>query len=202
MLPLLIARYQIVFQNEAFQFPWQMTESLDQVVARRITACGDEFEIRGDAVVHISAVIEQNVILKGHIIIGPNCFISANAYIRGPVFLDEEVKIGAGCEIKHSVIFSQTAVAHFNYIGNSIIGSRVNFEAGSVAANHFNERADKKIRVQYNNQLLDTGVTKFGSLVGDDCKIGANAVLSPGSILPKGTVVPRLGLWENSKVKT
>ena len=109
------------------------------------------------------------------------------------------MKIGAGCEIKQSIIFSETAIAHFNYVGNSIIGSNVNFEAGSVAANHYNERKDKTISVLYNGNVIQTNVEKFGSLVGDDSKIGANAVLSPGTILSKNSIVGRLELVEQAK---
>jgi UDP-N-acetylglucosamine diphosphorylase / glucose-1-phosphate thymidylyltransferase / UDP-N-acetylgalactosamine diphosphorylase / glucosamine-1-phosphate N-acetyltransferase / galactosamine-1-phosphate N-acetyltransferase len=65
-----------------------------------------------------------------------------------------------------------------------------------LAANHYNERADKKITVLYNSALINTGVIKFGALVGDNCKIGANAVLSPGTLLTKNTIVKRLELVE------
>ena len=115
------------------------------------------------------------------------------------MFLDKSVKIGPGSEIKSSIICSGTAIAHLNYVGNSIIGKNVNFEAGSIAANHYNERTDKKIQIAYKNQIIDTGVTKFGALVGDNSKIGANAVLSPGTILPKNSVVSRLELIDQLK---
>ena len=81
-----------------------------------------------------------------------------------------------------------------NYIGNSLIGHHVNFEAGSVCANHFNERNDKTIFVMHRGERINTGVTKFGALVGDHVKIGANAVLSPGTILEKNRIVGRLEL--------
>ena len=87
-----------------------------------------------------------------------------------------------------------TATAHFNYVGNSLIGCKVNFEAGSICANHFNERKDKNIFVLYKGELLDTKSEKFGSLVGDHCKVGANAVLSPGTLLEKESIVKRLEL--------
>jgi len=122
--------------------------------------------------------------------------IGANAYLRGPIILDQKVHIGAGSEIKQSIILMGTAVAHFNYVGNSIIGSDVNFEAGSVAANHYNERENKIISVKVGAAIIDTGVKKFGSLVGDGSRIGANAVLSPGTILAKASIVKRLELVE------
>src|SRR5690606_7722925 len=98
--------------------------------------------------------------------------------------------------IKSSLIFSHSAIAHFNFIGDSIIGHGVNFEAGAVIANHYNERKDKMIRIKHNEAIIETGVVKFGALAGDDSRIGANAVLSPGTILLPGSVVKRLELVE------
>ncbi len=77
----------------------------------------------------------------------------------------------------------------------------MNFEAGSIAANHYNERENKRIRIKYNNTIIDTGVEKFGALVGDNSRIGANGVLSPGTILEKKSIVKRLELIEQVKEK-
>jgi bifunctional N-acetylglucosamine-1-phosphate-uridyltransferase/glucosamine-1-phosphate-acetyltransferase GlmU-like protein len=104
-----------------------------------------------------------------------------------------------GVEIKSSIISNNSAVAHFNFIGDSIIGENVNFEAGSITANHFNERENKEIFVKIDDNIINTQVVKFGSLIGDYSKIGANAVLSPGTILKKNSVVKRLELIEQIK---
>jgi len=189
-----IARYSIILPDYMNKMPWQITDDLSEIILEMIGTCGSDYSVNEGIAVHKSAVIEQNAVLKPPVFIGEHATVGANAYIRGPVLLDRGVHIGAGCEIKQSVIFADTAVAHFNYIGNSIIGSNVNFEAGAVAANHFNERADKIIPVIIDDNIINTGVKKFGSLVGDGCRIGANAVLSPGTILKKGFVVKRLEL--------
>jgi NDP-sugar pyrophosphorylase family protein len=148
--------------------------------------------------IHPTAIIEEGVIMKGPIFIGPNCFVGAHAYLRGGVYLMGNNSIGPGCEIKSSIIFPKSNLAHFNFVGDSILGTNVNLEAGAIIANHYNERTDKEISVLINGKLVKTGVTKFGAVVGDNCKIGANAVLSPGTLLPPGTVVPRLGLIQQS----
>jgi NDP-sugar pyrophosphorylase family protein len=189
-----ISRFADLFKMHAGRMPWEITNDLSEIIIQMIAEAGEDYHADSGVLVHTTAVIEQNVILKPPVIIGKNCFIGANAYIRGPVFLDESVKIGAGCEIKQSVIFSGTAIAHFNYIGNSIIGRDVNFEAGSVAANHYNEREDKNISVVFHSKIINTHSGKFGSLVGDRSKIGANAVLSPGTLLHPGSIVKRLEL--------
>ncbi len=176
--------------------PWNITNDLKTIIEKMILNLGDDFIIQDNIAIHKSAIIENNVTIKKPAIIGKNCYIGANAYFREGVYLDQSVKIGPGCEIKSSIICSNTAIAHFNYIGNSIIGRNINFEAGSIAANHYNERTNKKISVLYDSQIIETNSDKFGSLVGDNSRIGANAVLSPGTILVKNSIVKRLELIE------
>jgi NDP-sugar pyrophosphorylase family protein len=176
--------------------PWEVTDNLDSILLEKLKTLDGNYKIENNIAIHNTATIEQGVIFKGTIIVCENCFISANAYLRGPLFLSSFVKIGPGTELKQSIIFDNSAIAHFNYIGNSIIGRNVNFESGSICANHFNERQDKRILIRHNNEMLDCKTEKFGSLVGDNSKIGANAVLSPGTILKKNSIVKRLQLIE------
>ena len=112
--------------------------------------------------------------VKGPAIIGAECFIANGAYLRGGVWLDERCIIGPGSELKSSFVFSGSKLAHLNFVGDTILGSDVNLEAGSVIANHRNERIDKQIRVRIGAMLHSTGVEKFGALVGDRVRIGAN----------------------------
>jgi NDP-sugar pyrophosphorylase family protein len=179
--------------------PWQITANLEEILREYLPCLGKDYRISNDQAIHHSARIEPGVIMKGTVIIGAECFLAAGVYLRGGVFLDNKVSLGPGCEIKSSVIALGTTIAHFNFIGNSLIGNLVNFEAGSLIANHYNEREDKRIFVNLNNEILDTGQEKFGALVGDNSKIGANAVLSPGTILAPGSIVKRLELIEQLK---
>lgn len=179
--------------------PWHITAQLTGLLHNLVLQLDSSYIIENDIAVHVTAVVEQGCVLKGPVIIGPGCRVGAHAYLRGGVWLAESARVGPACEIKASIIGPHSAVAHFNFIGDSIIGSRVNFEAGAVTANHQNERADKRIWVQYGPEPIDTGVDKFGALVGDDARIGANAVLSPGTLLLPGTVVKRLELIEQVK---
>lgn len=179
--------------------PWDITSRLNSIIEEFIPKLDSNYVITGSVAIHKSAIIEKGVTLKNAVIIGEDCYVGANAYFREGVYLDKSVKIGPGCEIKSSIISSDTAIAHFNYIGNSIIGRHVNFEAGSIAANHYNERTIKDISVLYRSEIINTNVSKFGSLVADHCKIGANAVLSPGTILEKGTIIKRLELIDQVK---
>ena len=184
------------FPKQINLLPWEITNKLSEIIAGLIAGLDENYNIDNGIAIHKTATIETGAIIKAPAIVGASCFVACNAYLRGGVYLADNVKVGTGVEIKSSIIFSHSAIAHFNFIGDSIIGSYVNFEAGAVVANHFNERINKLISVFYDGQTINTGFTKFGALVGDHCKIGANAVLSPGTILLPGTVVKRLGLIE------
>ncbi len=176
--------------------PWLIPTHLADGLPKIIPHIGKDYVVHNNVAIHKTANIEQGAILKGPGVIGPHCFIGANAYLRAGVYLANSVVIGPGCEVKTSIILSYTHLAHFNFIGDSIIGNHVNFEAGAIICNHWNEKEDKQIRLLYSEKMIETGIQKFGALVGDGSKIGANAVLSPGTILEKNAVVKRLELIE------
>jgi NDP-sugar pyrophosphorylase family protein len=176
--------------------PWHLTQQVQQLIESRIKTLNDDYDIKGNQAIHKTAVVEDHVVLKGPVIISANCFVGAHAYLRGGVFLGNKVSIGPGCEIKSSFIMPESAIAHFNFVGDSVIGSQVNMEAGSIIANHHNDRENKTIEVVINGNKIKTDSEKFGALVGDHTKIGANAVLSPGTILPQKSIVKRLELVE------
>ena len=186
--------HEFPIASYAERAPWDLTKILPNILIDSISQLGDDFSINNGIALHKSVVIESGVILKAPVLVLANSFIGAHAYLRGGVFISESVVIGPGSEIKSSVIGAHSCMAHFNFIGDSIIGSHLNFEARAIIANHHNDRADKRIYSYYDSNVIDTGVEKFGSLVGDHSKIGANAVLSPGTILHKRSVVGRLQL--------
>lgn len=178
----------------ADRLPWNLVNTLPPILGTILTQLGSDYVINNGVAIHASATIEPGAVLKAPMIISANCFVGAHAYLRGGIFLAESVSIGPGCEIKSSVISAHSSLAHFNFIGDSLIGIHVNFEAGAITANYHNDREDKRIQVLHNGNVIDTGATKFGSLIGDHTKIGANAVLSPGTLLPMNSIVKRLQL--------
>jgi len=195
---LFIHRFAEVF-SASQSTPWHLPSQAEQLINEKSKALTAAYKQSGNVFIHESSIVEPQVTMKGPIIIGPGCFIGAHAYLRGGVYLEENVVIGPGCEVKSSFLFKGSALAHFNFAGDSIIGEGVNMEAGSILANHYNERDDKTIRALIDKAIIILPVTKFGSLVGDHSKIGANAVLSPGTVLPSRSVVKRLELIEQVK---
>jgi len=194
-----IKHFSSVFSDLGDLQPWEITKNLSDIIRKQIEGLDDNYFVKDGVAIHKTAKIEERAILKAPIIICENCFVGANAYLRNGVYLGKRSSIGPSCEVKTSIIFDNTAIAHLNFIGDSMIGSNINFEAGSITANYFNERKDKTINVLINSNIIKTNALKFGSLVGDNCKIGANAVLSPGTILTPDTIVKRLELIEQLK---
>jgi NDP-sugar pyrophosphorylase family protein len=191
-----IQRYSGIFSTDTA--PWEMTRKIQALLAEMVSTLDASYSVNDSVAIHKTAVVEEHVILKGPIVVGPGSFIGSHAYLRSGVFMDEKVSIGPGCEVKSSFLFSGTTLAHFNFVGDSLVGSNVNMEAGSIVANHFNEREDKSIRVLIDGKMYSTGSVKFGALIGDGTKIGANAVLSPGTILLPKSVVKRLELVQQA----
>jgi NDP-sugar pyrophosphorylase family protein len=197
-ISLFIQQFAQIFPELQEELPWEITGAAQLIVTKKIKTLGPDFKISDNIAIHKDARIEEHVIIKGPAIISAGCFIASHAYLRNGVFLANHVSIGPGCEIKSSFIFPNAALAHFNFVGDSLIGAFVNIEAGAIIANHYNERKDKIITLNVNGQAVSTDVNKFGAVAGDQSKIGANAVLSPGTILQPNSVVKRLELIDQS----
>jgi NDP-sugar pyrophosphorylase family protein len=172
--------------------PWKLTTRAAAVIGDLMATLPTSHFVRiGDVVVHRTATIEPGAIVKGPAVVGPRSFVAATAYLRGGCWLEAGCTVGPGVELKSSFVFADTTIAHLGFVGDSVIGARVNLEAGAVICNRRNERGGGAIVVRLGADLHPTGVEKFGALVGDDCRIGAHAVLAPGTLLAPGSVVPR-----------
>lgn len=164
--------------------PWALTQQSADIVRRLLRELSlEEYVVRDEIALHRTSIVEAGAILKAPLILGPHCLVASGAYLRGGNWIDAKSTFGPGAELKSSFVFAGTKLAHFNFVGDSILGEGVNLEAGSVICNYRNEWVDKEIRVRLDEAVLRTGHDKFGALVGDGCRIGANAVLAPGTIL-------------------
>lgn len=129
------------------------------------------------------SVIEPGAYIKGPCLIGENCTVRHGAYIRGDCITGNKVVIGHDTEVKNALFLNGAHAAHFAYVGDSILGNRVNLGAGTKLAN-----------LRLNNQSIkiegtDTGIRKFGAILGDDAQTGCNSVLNPGTMVGKGSVI-------------
>jgi NDP-sugar pyrophosphorylase family protein len=180
------------------QAPWHLVGNIEALLRQQIASLDSSYQRIDELAVHHSARMEAGAVVKGPAIIGPNCVIAAGAYLRGGVYLEQDCIIGPSSELKTSIMFAGSKLAHMNFVGDSIIGADVNIEAGAVIANHRNEREDRNIQIVYRGQVIDTGVSKFGALAGDGSRIGANAVVAPGALLEPASIVGRLQLIDQS----
>lgn len=172
--------------------PWDVILNIEAILKDYIAHLSDDdYLICDHQAIHRSAIIEEFAQLKGPLVIEKNVFIGNGSLIRGGAFIGEDCIVGHCGELKSSIMFNKSKIAHLNFVGDSILGVGANVEAGAMIANYRNEREEKQIFVRYNNKLIGTGVEKFGSILGDGTKVGANAVLAPGCLIEKNTIIQR-----------
>jgi NDP-sugar pyrophosphorylase family protein len=144
----------------------------------------DAVVVEGTGVVlGAGVVLEPGVLIKSPAIIGAGTEVRQGAYLRG------DVLIGHDTEVKNSVFMNHSEAGHFAYVGDSILGSYVNLGAGTKLANLQLRRADDKlherfppIRLRFGGETVDTGLSKFGAILGDHCETGCNSVTAPGTL--------------------
>ena len=163
--------------------PWDLLAIQEQVMAG-ITENRIEGEVSPAATLAGSLILGKGsrilpgVYLEGTVIIGTNCKIGPNCYIRGATSIGNDCHIGQAVEIKNSIVMDRTSIGHLSYCGDSIIGSQVNFGAGTITANFRHD--GKTHRSMVNGRLLDTGRRKFGAVLGDHVHTGIHTSIYPG----------------------
>lgn len=142
----------------------------------------------GDISIGSGTVVEAGAYIRGPAIIGQNCQIRTGAYLRGDVLVGDGCVVGNSTELKNSILLNGAAAPHYNYCGDSVLGNRANLGAGTKLSN-FKIAADKSIKLRVGDETVDTGLTKFGAILGDGAQTGCNSVLNPGTILGKNVLV-------------
>jgi len=149
--------------------------------------------IGDDVMIGPGTVVEHGAVIKGPTIIGSNCEVRAGAYIRGGVIVGDDCVLGNSCEFKNCVLFNGCQVPHFNYVGDSILGHKAHLGAGVVLSNLKSVKSN--ITMMERGGKIDTGLRKFGAIVGDGADIGCNCVLNPGSVIGRGAVLYPGIIW-------
>ncbi|MEG0036762.1 MAG: hypothetical protein RSB82_00585 [Victivallaceae bacterium] len=174
---------------------WDVLDGLDEFfskyVFRGIRGVVEEGVIlKNSELIEIreGAIIESGACLIGPIVIGTGTVIRTGAYVRSKVVIGNDCVIGHGTEIKSSVLFNRVKACHFAYIGDSIIGNRVNLGAGVKLANMKLDKQEIFVTTSSGDRMA-TGRRKMGGVLGDDVSIGCNAVLNPGTFIIKGCSV-------------
>ncbi len=143
--------------------------------------------IEGEVFVGEGTVIEAGVLISGPAWIGRNCRIGHGALLRSNVIIGDDCVVGHAVELKNSVLFNRCEVPHFNYVGDSVLGHRVHLGAGAILSNYRLIRGNVNVRLE--DRRIDSGLSKFGALIGDRTEIGCNAVLNPGTLIGRDCVL-------------
>jgi len=172
--------------------PWELLGSpLDELLAelpdQRIDGLIEPgVHISGNGIViEKGARICSGAVLQGPVRIGEDCQIRSGAILRGGVWLENGCVVGANTEVKHAIFLAGAAAPHLNYVGDSILGARVNLGAGTILSNFRHDGAD--ITIGTGDDSIPTGRRKLGAILGDGVLTGCNCVLHPGCLVGAGT---------------
>jgi len=143
----------------------------------------------GKIILKKGSILRSGTYIIGPVYIGKNCIIGPNCFIRGNTMIGNNCRIGQAVEIKNSIIYENTNVAHLSYVGDSIIGQNCNLGAGTIVANLRHDNASVKTMI--NGKLIDTKRRKFGTVFGEGVKTGIGTLIYPGrKIWPHKTTLP------------
>lgn len=176
-----------LFANE--DKPWDILPKISQFILELGKLLDlDKFDrLANDIWVAKSAKISQTACLNGPLIVDEDAGIRHCAYIRGSVIIGKGAVVGNSTEVKNSILFDGVQVPHYNYVGDSILGYKAHMGAGSITSN---VKSDKSlIKISYNGEKFDTGLKKFGAILGDYVEIGCNTILNPGTIIGKNSTI-------------
>lgn len=174
---------------EKTEYPWEALGGIkDFILALGPTLDGSVYEeVTENVWIAKSAVIFDSAYIAAPCIIGENTEVRHSAFIRGSVLIGNGCVVGNSTEIKNSIIFDSVQIPHYNYVGDSILGYRSHLGAGAVTSN---VKSDKTlVTVATGKGRIETGLKKFGAMVGDHSEIGCNSVLCPGTVLGRNTTV-------------
>ncbi len=151
--------------------------------------------VGGRVYVAADAIIEPGATVLGPAWIGSETVVRSGAYIRANVIIGNRCVLGNSSEFKNCLLFDNCEVPHFNYVGDTILGYKAHLGAGVICSNVRLDRRTVQVR-DGDGGLIDTGLQKFGALVGDRTEVGCNTVLSPGSILGRDCILYPVSHWQ------
>lgn len=164
-------------------YPWEVLPKISNFILELgATLSEDEYEKRGENVwVAKSAKVAPTAFINGPAIIGKDAEVRHCAFIRGNAIVGEGAVVGNSTELKNVILFNKVQVPHYNYVGDSILGYKSHMGAGSITSN---VKSDKKlVVVKAGDEKIETGMKKFGAMLGDEVEVGCGSVLNPGTVV-------------------
>ena len=188
-------------------YPWEVLSKIKEfIIELGNTLPEDEYEKKGENIwIAKSANVFPTAYINGPCIIGKDAEVRHCAFIRGKAIVGEGAVVGNSTELKNVILFNKVQVPHYNYVGDSILGYKSHMGAGSITSN---VKSDKKLVIVKNDkEQIETGLKKFGAMLGDEVEVGCGSVLNPGTVVGKHTniyplssirgVVPEHSIYKN-----
>ena len=191
---------------EQFEYPWQALKGIKNLILELGEKLGEDYrEISSGVWVHKTATVAPTAFVGGPCIIGANTEVRHCAYIRESALVGENCVVGNSVELKNVILFDNVQVPHFNYAGDSILGYKSHMGAGAVTSNVKSDQT--LVTVKNGEERIETGLKKFGAMLGDHVEVGCNSVLNPGTVVGKNSniyptscvrgTVPEGCIWKN-----
>ena len=168
---------------EGAVYPWEVLPKISDFIKKLgATLSEEEYEKCGEDIwIAKSATVAPTAYIHGPAIIGKEAEVRHCAFIRGNAIVGEGAVVGNSTELKNVVLFNKVQVPHYNYVGDSILGYKAHMGAGSITSN---VKSDKKlVVVKAGDERIETGLKKFGAMLGDEVEIGCGSVLNPGTVI-------------------
>ena len=190
-----------------YEYPWQALKGIKDLILSLGPTLGDDYtEVSPTVWVHKTATVFPSAYLGAPCIIGANTEVRHCAFIRGSALVGEGCVVGNSVELKNVILFDGVQVPHYNYVGDSILGHMSHMGAGSVTSN---VKSDKTlVTVKNGGEKIETGLKKFGAMVGDFVEVGCNSVLNPGTVVGRNSnvyptscvrgMIPEGHIWKNN----
>lgn len=192
---------------ESVTYPWEALPKIsDFILELGRTLDEDKYNKIGEDIwIAKTAKVASTAYIIGPAIIGENAEIRHCAFIRGKTIVGENAVVGNSTELKNVILFNKVQVPHYNYVGDSILGYKAHMGAGSITSN---VKSDKKlIVVKTKEEKIETGLKKFGAMIGDRVEVGCGSVLNPGSVIGRNSniyplssvrgVIPKNSIYKN-----
>lgn len=172
---------------EKLEYPWEALPKISEFIIQLGKTLNKEIyeEKQENVWIAKTAKIYPTAFIKGPVIIGENAEIRHCAFIRGNAIIGNNTVVGNSTELKNVILFNNVQVPHYNYVGDSILGYKSHMGAGSITSN---VKSDKKLVVVKNGkEKIETGLKKFGAMIGDNVEVGCGSILNPGTVIGKNT---------------
>ena len=176
------------------EYPWQALPKIGEfILTLGKTLPAEEYEQRGDNVwIHRTAKLYPNNYIAGPAIIGPETEVRPGAFVRGNALVGAGCVVGNSTELKNVILFDSVQVPHYNYVGDSILGFKSHMGAGAVTSNVKQDKSPVTVRV--GEDKIETGLKKFGAMLGDHVEVGCSSVLNPGTVVGRGSRIYPLSM--------